>query len=1295
MSTRTLLLPLGGGVIGQDDVPLVRIMDSDETPTTITVYGVVDTVRPVESVTWTVNGVSQAGDVTKSPVLELTNLQPETSYAITLRATNMNGESQASTRTIWTKKVTTITPSDVLNGITYYDYQDVFQTGTIPSKDENDIVVSGRDVTVPAGYYDENETVSVSSDYIIPTGTKNITDNGNEDVTQYANVNVNVQPALYTTSNVTPTTSQQTISAPTGYYGLDSVTVDGVTSAIDANIQAGNIKDGVTILGVTGTFDPTPNLDTLNVTPSTSSQDISPTGGVDGFNRVMVGPVGASIDQNITSGNIKKDVVILGVTGDYDPTPNLDSLSVNPSTSAQLITPSGNVDGFNMVSVNPVTSAIDQNITAGNIKKDVTILGVTGTFEGGITPTGTLNIVNNGTYDITNYASVNVSVASGNFNELCFTALQANSKVGMENNGTNASVTKPVLYYSTDGRQTWTLWDFSDITLANVDDKVYFYGQNLDGFNRSDNNYSRFTLSGQLSVSGNIMSLITRYGDRDIPNGYCFAYCFYQQGALKDAENLILPSHTTGRCYQNMFSSTGITVTPELKATTLEDGAYFSMFYGCGALTTVKSLDFEYLNGSSNCYCMFQNCGSLVHIPDILKPITLTDYCYRRMFQNCSSLQKTATLPGASLSRMSYDEMFNGCSSLNEVTTYASSLTASNWLNNVAQSGTFYKLKDAVIPVDSPNGVPVGWTVIELSNVVDTNDEIAFDSVAGASVYYTTDGTTPTTSSTLYTQPINPANIGDKFTLKYITVINNTTSPVVEYEYFNMFYIEALENSTVLNVNNWRDNMYFSTDKKSWYMCNTAPSYRITLTNTGDKVYFKKSSIDGSLNAGNVTTVSGTIKTGGCLEYALFWDITDAQVTGKIGNVFQDCTGLIDASKLKLPNDIYGYLPSTSGYHNGLYAQMFAGCTNLIAAPYLQYTRVTVACFSEMFSGCSNLTTAPQLLSESLDKYSYEYMFNNCISLVNVPEIKAKTFANFSFQSMFSGCTSLTSIQLDLTNANGYRGLSNMFNGCTSLSRIVLPDCTSWNSSNASNWLNNVAATGIFVKPASLVIGTGSGQIPSDSVNGIPTGWTTENYVLNSVKITNTSQNSGTFSVYSSDSNFPNYTNLEYSINNGLTWTSLNTVTDTVTVPSGISIFVRGTGNSDFDNEEYTKINFSQSHTVIGDLATLIDYSTASTLTVPQYAYYRLFSSDTTLTSADLTETDFDNGSTDTYKRLFSGCSNLSSVKITTNNWDTTKTEAWLTGVGTYGTIYVNGDSTKLPTNSSNGVPTGWTAVDI
>lgn len=83
--------------------------------------------------------------------------------------------------------------------------------------------------------------------------TTEITENGLHDVAQYTTADVNVSPSI-TSLNVTPTTSAQTITAPAGTDGYSPVNVSAVTSSIDANIQAGNIKDGVTILGVTGNY---------------------------------------------------------------------------------------------------------------------------------------------------------------------------------------------------------------------------------------------------------------------------------------------------------------------------------------------------------------------------------------------------------------------------------------------------------------------------------------------------------------------------------------------------------------------------------------------------------------------------------------------------------------------------------------------------------------------------------------------------------------------------------------------------------------------------------------------------------------------------------------------------------------------------------------------------------------------------------------------------------------------------------------------------------------------------------
>jgi hypothetical protein len=56
-------------------------------------------------------------------------------------------------------------------------------------------------------------------------------------------------------------------------------------------------------------------------------------------------------------------------------------LNITPTTSSQIIGQTAEIDGYAPINVAGVTSSIDSNIIPENIKKDISILGVTGVYE--------------------------------------------------------------------------------------------------------------------------------------------------------------------------------------------------------------------------------------------------------------------------------------------------------------------------------------------------------------------------------------------------------------------------------------------------------------------------------------------------------------------------------------------------------------------------------------------------------------------------------------------------------------------------------------------------------------------------------------------------------------------------------------------------------------------------------------------------------------------------------------------------------------------------------------------------
>ena len=154
--------------------------------------------------------------------------------------------------------------TDVVGKYWYYlicDEGDTKPTGEFPA-DSGKIIANGSRLfetgTEIRYEYNNGSWTAIGqeeSTLIEKTITENGTyDSADDEADGYSSVNVDVPAPVFEDKTVTPTTSEQAITADEDYDALGTVTVEAVTATIDSNIKPENIKSGITILGVEGTY---------------------------------------------------------------------------------------------------------------------------------------------------------------------------------------------------------------------------------------------------------------------------------------------------------------------------------------------------------------------------------------------------------------------------------------------------------------------------------------------------------------------------------------------------------------------------------------------------------------------------------------------------------------------------------------------------------------------------------------------------------------------------------------------------------------------------------------------------------------------------------------------------------------------------------------------------------------------------------------------------------------------------------------------------------------------------------
>ena len=172
---------------------------------------------------------------------------------------------------------------------------------------------------------------------------------------------------------VIPSAEAQTFTPTDGADGFYRVDVFAANSDIDPNIQPDNIKQGVTILGMPGRlveFKPTQKAITIG-TNATFPVKYYPEGSANGFSEFAINGI-----TNLEASNIKKGVTIAGVAGSLEEKKLRTKYADIPSyyPLPYTINPDSNFNGMDKVIINTIG-----NLSAGNIKQGVTIAGVQGT----------------------------------------------------------------------------------------------------------------------------------------------------------------------------------------------------------------------------------------------------------------------------------------------------------------------------------------------------------------------------------------------------------------------------------------------------------------------------------------------------------------------------------------------------------------------------------------------------------------------------------------------------------------------------------------------------------------------------------------------------------------------------------------------------------------------------------------------------------------------------------------------------------------------------------------------------
>ena len=337
-----------------------------------------------------------------------------------------------------------------------------------------------------------------------------------------------------------------------------------------------------------------------------------------------------------------------------------ENITVTPKTTQQTVSRSSG-KYINKVTVEAVDNTIDSNIKAGNIKKDVTILGVTGTLESG---------------------------SSGGSNGLQWKCDEMQSLRYEFYGYTGTSVEEPLSGLDTSSvtNMSYMFYNCTNLTstpqlnTSNVTDMKYMFKGCTGLTNVSNLDTSNVTLMTNMFEG---CTGLTNVSNLDISKATDIAYMFKGCTALEEVSNLDCSSLTaTNSLYYpfngcsnlkkvtiknwhnsgtNTFSSCKNTLEEVNILGIREDAAqpFYSLFMNC---VNLKKVSFEGTVNTS-LYGAFSGCTNLTDIIGLQTGTGVNSL--EKTFQNCSSLETIPALDVSNATTLS--NCFTGCTNLKSI----------------------------------------------------------------------------------------------------------------------------------------------------------------------------------------------------------------------------------------------------------------------------------------------------------------------------------------------------------------------------------------------------------------------------------------------------------------------------------------------------------------------------------------------------------------------------------------------------------------------------------------------------